>query len=509
VANPEHLAKLKEGKASWDEWREDQYKSRDSSADSTIPQEPDLREAYLNGDNLNHVDLRFVDLSGADLSGANLFCTQLSHAKLNRANLSGANLLFADLNGADFSDANLSGANLSQLNRYGSWPAPIKLRGAILRNANLSDSTLATIDLSGLDLRDADLRRTNLIRANLEGADLRGTDLSTALLNGANLAYADLNGAILNHADLTGANLRGSDLRDANLKGSTLCDATLSGANMKGAILIGANLRRAFLTGSSLNEANLAETNLREANLFEANLGGAILRYASLNKAVLTDCRLWDTSRAGWQIKDIICKRAYWDENGGIPTVYASGEFERLYSEQAIIELFYKDGISTFELNTLPALLQHLASKHPDAEIRLKTVEQTAGGAKITISLGEADDSLKKQIEADAMQVVHAQLQLRDNEVFRLQIENETLRQMHENAIRLMLTAGAPHITFNAPVHTAALPSGNARVELHQTFNDSTELIQLIDKLLTRNAELTAPQSAELETTKPRQIHPE
>ena len=64
------------------------------------------------------------------------------------------------------------------------------------------------------------------------------------------------------------------------------------------------------------------------------------------------------------------------------------------------------------------------------------------------------------------------------------------------------LAAAAPQIHFHAPVHTAALPSGNARVELHQTFNDSTELIQLIDKLLTRNAELTAPQSAELETTK-------
>lgn len=70
MANPEHLAKLKEGVAAWNEWRE---------------QNPDIRP----------------DLSAADLSSANLYAADLSSADLRGANLSWANLRGANLTDAD------------------------------------------------------------------------------------------------------------------------------------------------------------------------------------------------------------------------------------------------------------------------------------------------------------------------------------------------------------------------------------------------------------------------
>ncbi|MFC5861973.1 pentapeptide repeat-containing protein [Acidicapsa dinghuensis] len=344
---------------------------------------------------------------------------------------------------------------------------------------------LSGADLSGIRLRGANLHDVNLSKVNFGGeADFIGVHLAGVTMPKADLFKAKLVKATLNHADLSGANLRQANLHRANLWW----------ANLSGADLYGANLRWA-----TLYEANLSNADLRNANL----------QGTGLSKATLTGAKLWEAQRAEWNIDDVVCESVFWDQFAKSPTVYKPGEFEHLYSDQTTIELFYEGGISSFELNTLPALLQHLASKHPDTSIHLKTIEQTGGGAKITISLGDADESLKDKIEADAVQIVRAQLSLRDNENLRLQIQNDLLREQHRETIRLMLASSAPQITFNAPVHTAAIPSGNAKVELHQTFNDNTALIQLIDKLLTRNTELTAAQSSEVEEAKAELQKPE
>ena len=83
MANPEHVAKLKEGVKEWNRWREE------------------------------NPDIRFPDLSEADLSSANLSEADVSGADLIRADLSRAKLVEANLGGADLSGANLSGANIS------------------------------------------------------------------------------------------------------------------------------------------------------------------------------------------------------------------------------------------------------------------------------------------------------------------------------------------------------------------------------------------------------------
>ncbi len=89
MANQEHLAILKQGVDTWNEWIEAEWKK-----DKDF--QPDLSGADLHG----------WDLSGAQLRGANLSGTDLSYANLEGTYLFDANLSGADITGARFSKGN-------------------------------------------------------------------------------------------------------------------------------------------------------------------------------------------------------------------------------------------------------------------------------------------------------------------------------------------------------------------------------------------------------------------
>ena len=540
VANPEHLARLKEGVLVWNDWRtanqdiEIDLSAADFSGWSLTGAY--LSNANLNASNLSSAQLQRAKLKRADLQNSNFRDADLSNANLSLANLNGATLTGANLRDSALSEAKLTGAKLTRADLH-----TADLRGADLTGAKLFSTNLSGANLSGLDLRAAVfletnlsganlsgcildenvLRDSNLIGANLRGVDLSGTMLGSAKLTGVDLREADLRRANLRGADLSEANLSQADLSEAllgnaNLTDAILIQATMSHTNLRLALLDRANLTQASMTGADLSRAQMHQANLTRANLHrvlfyrtqltnasleDTNLSCANLQFADLDRSNLTGAWLWETQRAGWYIADIVCERVFWGMGMKDVTEYAPGEFERLYADQTSIELFYKGGISTFELNTLPALLQHLASKHPNANIQLKTIEQTGGGAKITINLGDAGEETKQAVQADAAQVQQIQLSLRESEAKRLQLETNFNRVL-ETFTNALLASAPSQIHFHAPVHTAALPSGSASVEIHQTLNDNTELIQLLDKLLTRNTGLTATQSAEIEAAK-------
>jgi uncharacterized protein YjbI with pentapeptide repeats len=255
MANPDHIARLKKGVASWNAWRDENHTSF-----------LDLREA-----NLREADLSEANLTPANLLGADLSAAKLSRATLTRAILAEANLVVATVLEADLREANLSGANLSGAN----------LSGADLREANLSEANLSEANLTGTDLTRAKLGRANLM----------GADLSKANLHRATLAGARLHGANLSEAGLIRANLMGADLSKANLAGTDLL-----AANLLGAKLIAANL-----TGATLAEANFNQAKLREANLLGANLQTATLVDTDLTGADLTGCRIFGVSV--WRVK--------------------------------------------------------------------------------------------------------------------------------------------------------------------------------------------------------------
>jgi len=141
MANPEHLAKLKEGVEAWNRWRE-KYPLLMPDLNGAILCGADLSRADLARTDLSDSDLSQAELGGADLSGADLmmaviFGADLTRACLSEANLSGANLNAANLSGADLYNADLAGVNLSRA----------RLDGANLAGAQLGSTIFANVDL--------------------------------------------------------------------------------------------------------------------------------------------------------------------------------------------------------------------------------------------------------------------------------------------------------------------------------------------------------------------------
>jgi hypothetical protein len=154
MANPEHLAILKQGVEVWNRWVLDPH---------NIP--VDLREANLAGMDLTGIKLMSALLDGADLHGTDLRSSDLRSTSMRRANLTKAK----------FSAALATHARLSESN----------LESAELFLTNLSHS-----DLSRSNLTDAALVDTNLNGVNLEKANLTAVRLNGTVLTGACLADA-------------------------------------------------------------------------------------------------------------------------------------------------------------------------------------------------------------------------------------------------------------------------------------------------------------------------------
>jgi len=206
MANPEHLAILRQGLNAWDKWR------------STCLVRPDLVEA---------------DLSSADLSQANLSLAKLSLANLSRAGLHGADLNGADLHGADLSGADLGMANLSGANLNLAYLARAGLYEANLSGASLSDAVFSEANLGKASLSSADLREAIFHGANLSGANLRRANLSGANFIMANLETAALEEADLRWSQLVGGNLTGAKLTGAKLYGTARDEWVISGVDCK------------------------------------------------------------------------------------------------------------------------------------------------------------------------------------------------------------------------------------------------------------------------------------
>jgi uncharacterized protein YjbI with pentapeptide repeats len=350
--------------------------------------------------------------------------------------------------------------------------------------------------------------------------DLSNADLSSERQDLEELTEARINWNVLNvdpdelipwstgENDPDEVSPRDPDLIKATPYKHGLMGANLTGVLLNGANLAGANLSDADLDWSDLSGADLRNTNLCRTNLTGADLRSASLQKARLNHAILTDAQLWETQRAGWSILGVICERAFWDRNAKEPSLYKPGEFERLHSEQTCIELFYQNGVSTFELSTLPALLQRLATKHPNANIRLKTIEETGGGAKITISLGDASPEVAESIQADAARAQHLQLALRgrEDELIDLKAALRATERAYDKLLDKWSDSRGHQITIDRIQGTLQLGDHASADYRAAVFNDTAPLIQLLTELLAAQPASTiaaAAQTAKAELQKP------
>lgn len=174
MANPEHLAILKQRVEDWNRWR---VKKKDIV--------PDFADAKLHGANLQGLNLRNSNFLGADLSAINFQEADLSYAFLSRTDLHGANFRGASLTGA-----NLYGANLHESNLQGANLREAILYGANLRETNFRKAYLGGADLGRARLQEANFHEAYLVKATLVGARLCGAIFSEADLGNTNLENA-------------------------------------------------------------------------------------------------------------------------------------------------------------------------------------------------------------------------------------------------------------------------------------------------------------------------------
>ena len=163
MANEEHLARLRQGVAAWNQWRE-----------TNLNIKPDLTGADLRRKFLDGADLHKADLAGTDLTGTDFIGADLTDASLRGANLGGAHLAVAN-----FTDADLRGANL---------------RGASLRGANLTRVDLREVHIGWTAFGDVDLRTVRgLDTLEHDGPSTIGID--TLYRSYANIPLVFLRGA--------------------------------------------------------------------------------------------------------------------------------------------------------------------------------------------------------------------------------------------------------------------------------------------------------------------------
>jgi hypothetical protein len=141
MANPEHIAILKQGYKAWMEWRQ---------RDSKIV--PDLAEGDLRNLDVGHsgflqhpIMYLPMDLGWSNLRNSILCRANLRGVRLRGANLEGANLTEANLYGADLCGANLVNAEFSETN-LGS----ANLADADFSNARMGLTMLTDVDLSSV-----------------------------------------------------------------------------------------------------------------------------------------------------------------------------------------------------------------------------------------------------------------------------------------------------------------------------------------------------------------------
>ncbi|HET6256654.1 MAG TPA: pentapeptide repeat-containing protein [Puia sp.] len=183
MANPEHVAILKQGVETWNQWMKYEYNGWPGGR-----REPDLSQ--LDFSFLREFDYhRFIAEYIPHPSEINEL-----HSEFHAGRLS-------------YDEMKLGWKNLNQI--------------------NLTSADLSGADLSGIGLNNAMLFSTNLKGANLESASLYNARLDYANLTYANLRFADLRGVRFNHAQLSNAKLNG-----ANLERAIMADTILQAADL-------------------------------------------------------------------------------------------------------------------------------------------------------------------------------------------------------------------------------------------------------------------------------------
>lgn len=183
MANPEHLAILRQGVKAWNQWR-----------DNNPQIEPDLSQCCLQD-----LDLSRVMFNNTNLSKAILVDNDFTEAKFYKANLNQATLGRSILDKALVVEANLEKAELRTTSLVSCDLSRSNLFFANLHNANLIKANLFLTNLTKADLWQANLTYASLYCTQLAQTNLQRCILTGALIKDCNISSADLNNVICNY----------------------------------------------------------------------------------------------------------------------------------------------------------------------------------------------------------------------------------------------------------------------------------------------------------------------
>ena len=138
MADPEHLAKLKQGVKVWNGWREE---SPDIS--------PNLKGADLQEGFLQRVSLNGADLSAADMRGSSTLLCHFQEARFAETRLDEIQMQGSDLSSAEFSDASLRQASLRECMLNGTRFTRCDLEGADLRKTMVTHAVFEQVRTEG------------------------------------------------------------------------------------------------------------------------------------------------------------------------------------------------------------------------------------------------------------------------------------------------------------------------------------------------------------------------
>lgn len=216
MANPEHLAKLREGVEAWNAWR---AANRNIRFDlSGIDSKEYYKRMELGYRRMELVGFDFSGVGSLSRSEFELTTESVVSALLametwqnpfewdNGGTHSYADIRSAHLQYADLTKCMLIGADLRRTDLTGADLSEVKGRWALLKDSNLSETIFRNADLSL-----ADFRGSELSYANFSGADLRG-----ARFDNAHVIETTFDGAKLDWAIFSSTTLAGLDLSEAD-----------------------------------------------------------------------------------------------------------------------------------------------------------------------------------------------------------------------------------------------------------------------------------------------------
>ncbi len=366
------------GAAHWNQWRKNNP--------SVYP--------ILDGIELIDLNLEKIDFSGVSFN----------NAVVNRCQLNSSSFISARIYAASFQENDLTSARMIAAELVESDFSDCIFKNTNILTASVRGSSFDRVDFSGHDLQGFDLRDTSFRGAKLNNQILTRTDFSAANLDGCELTHSDLS-----HAKLAGVSCTHVDFRSTIIKSTDFFQSNLAKCNFAG--------------------ADIENVNFEGAMLVECDFRKAKIKHSSFVKANITGSSFWEVDAVDWTLTKVKCSHAFWDKRSKQKTYYSNYEFERLYSHALTIELNYPFRLSVTEMSTLPILIEHLQASQWGTSIRLKSIQDQAGGALVILSIDESSSynpsELRDQLQKEASSIQMAQIAMRQDNILQQSLKEE------------------------------------------------------------------------------------